>query len=40
VRFTGGTLYLTGMLIMGYNTLKTLGGRQVPATAIPVLQAA
>jgi len=40
VRFAGGTLYLTGMVIMGYNTWMTLRGRKVPSVAIPVLKAA
>ncbi|WP_317203301.1 cbb3-type cytochrome c oxidase subunit I, partial [Janthinobacterium sp.] len=40
VRFTGGLLYLCGMLMMGYNTFMTLRGRETSVARIPALHAA
>jgi cytochrome c oxidase cbb3-type subunit 1 len=40
VRFGGGLLYLSGMLMMGYNTYMTLRGRQAVTARIPALAAA
>jgi len=37
IRFTGGILYLSGMLIMGYNMLKTMRDSQPANTRIPAL---
>jgi cytochrome c oxidase cbb3-type subunit 1 len=37
VRFLGGGLYLTGMLIMAFNTFKTLSGGVYKDAPIPVL---
>jgi cytochrome c oxidase cbb3-type subunit 1 len=39
VRFFGGTLYLTGMCIMGYNTWMTLRNRATAVAPIPALAA-
>jgi cytochrome c oxidase cbb3-type subunit 1 len=40
VRFSGGLLYLSGMVLMGYNTYMTLRGRQTATAPIPALAAA
>ncbi len=40
VRFTGGLLYLGGMILMGYNTVMTLRGGQPANARIPALAAA
>jgi len=39
VRFLGGLLFLIGMLVMGWNVLKTLQGEELPANT-PAPQAA
>ncbi|MDO8300387.1 cytochrome-c oxidase, cbb3-type subunit I [Lacisediminimonas sp.] len=40
VRFIGGLLYLSGMILMGYNTVMTLRGGQPVNSRIPALAAA
>ncbi len=35
IRLAGGTLFLTGMLIMAYNTLKTIAGQRAYDAPIP-----
>jgi cytochrome c oxidase cbb3-type subunit 1 len=35
VRFLGGALFLTGMLVMAYNVIKTVAGAKPAAAAIP-----
>jgi cytochrome c oxidase cbb3-type subunit 1 len=35
LRFIGGLLYFIGMLIMLWNTLRTIGGGQSVRVAIP-----
>ena len=35
VRFLGGSMFLTGMLIMAYNTFKTIANRQPVVATIP-----
>jgi cytochrome c oxidase cbb3-type subunit 1 len=40
VRVTGGLLYLSGMLLMAYNTYMTLRGRATTTARIPALAAA
>ena len=37
IRLTGGALYLTGMLIMAYNTFKTVSGSNPVDTRIPAM---
>ncbi|HZW22057.1 cbb3-type cytochrome c oxidase subunit I, partial [Noviherbaspirillum sp.] len=37
IRFAGGLLYLTGMVIMAYNTLMTVRGAKAVDTRIPAL---
>src|SRR5450830_972629 len=40
VRLVGGAVFLSGMLLMAYNTWMTLRGRDTPVIAIPQLKAA
>src|SRR5438552_742347 len=40
IRVLGGVLFLAGMLIMAYNTWKTIAGRKAVDAAIPVAAAA
>jgi cytochrome c oxidase cbb3-type subunit 1 len=40
IRLTGGLLYLTGMLIMAWNTLMTVRAGQVTAAPVPPVQPA
>ena len=35
VRFVGGALFLTGMLVMAYNVIKTVSGAKPAEAAIP-----
>jgi cytochrome c oxidase cbb3-type subunit 1 len=37
IRFTGGLLYLSGMLLMGYNTFKTMRDGTTVDARIPSL---
>jgi len=39
VRFLGGTLYLSGMLLMAYNTFRTVAGGQAVDAKIPAVNA-
>ena len=40
VRFLGGLLYLSGMVVMLWNTLKTMNAGRAPVVAVPPLVAA
>ena len=40
IRFVGGTLYLTGMLVMAYNVVKTINAGKAEVAHIPVLSPA
>ena len=40
IRVLGGVLFLAGMLIMAYNTWKTIAGRKTVDALIPVSAAA
>ena len=40
IRLSGGVLYLAGMLIMAYNTYKTVSGSKPVDSRIPVLTGA
>ncbi len=40
IRLTGGGLYLAGMLIMAYNTFKTVSGSNPVDTRIPAMTGA
>jgi len=35
IRLLGGILYLAGMLVMAYNTVKTIAGSRATEPAIP-----
>ena len=37
VRFLGGTLYLSGMVIMAYNTYRTIAAGRPAEAEIPAL---
>jgi cytochrome c oxidase cbb3-type subunit 1 len=40
IRLLGGLMYLSGMFIMAYNTIKTIQGKRVVNAPIPAPQAA